>query len=79
MTGAAAGQGGAKGQSPQIPRPRASDGWAAISYLLSGMALYGGLGWLIGQWTHIAFLLPVGMIAGLGFGVALVILRFRPH
>ncbi len=47
--------------------------------MLSGMALYGGLGWLIGRWTHITLLLPAGMIAGLGFGVALVILRFRPR
>jgi ATP synthase protein I len=47
-----------------------------MSYLIGGMALYGGIGWLIGRWTGIAVLFPVGMLLGLGLSLALVVLRF---
>jgi hypothetical protein len=63
--------------SPGPPPVGPGTGWSVLSYLIAGMALYGAIGWLIGRWTHIAVLFPVGMIAGLGFGIALVILRFR--
>ena len=44
-----------------------------------GMALYGGIGWLIGRWTGIAVLFPIGMLFGLGLALTLVVLRFgRP-
>ncbi len=51
-------------------------GWAIFGYLLSGMAFYGGLGWLIGRWTHIALIFPIGMLAGLGVGVFAVIYKY---
>jgi ATP synthase protein I len=54
----------------------ANQGWAAFSYLLSGMAVYGLIGWLLGRVTHLAFLFPIGMVAGLAAGITLVILRY---
>ncbi len=51
-------------------------GWTIFGYLISGMALYGGLGWLIGRWTHVVLLFPVGMLVGLGIGVFAVIYRY---
>jgi ATP synthase protein I len=52
-------------------------GWAAFSYLLSGMIFYGGVGWAIGHWAiHSALFFPLGMVVGLGLGVTLVILRY---
>jgi hypothetical protein len=51
-------------------------GWSAFGYLISGMAFYGGLGWLIGHWTHIALLFPLGMLVGLGVGVFAVIYKY---
>ena len=51
-------------------------GWAAFGYLISGMAFYGGLGWLIGHWTHISLLFPLGMLVGLGVGVFAVIYKY---
>jgi ATP synthase protein I len=60
-------------------RPNEGTGWSVMSYLIGGMALYGGIGWLIGRWTHIAALFPVGMLLGLGLALLLVVLRFgRP-
>jgi ATP synthase protein I len=40
------------------------------------MAFYGGLGWLIGHWTHIALIFPLGMLVGLGVGVFAVIYKY---
>jgi hypothetical protein len=51
-------------------------GWSIFGYLISGMAFYGGLGWLIGHWTHIAVIFPIGMLVGLGIGVFAVIYKY---
>jgi ATP synthase protein I len=56
--------------------PRETDGWQIFSYMLGGMILYGGIGWLIGHWTGISILFPIGMILGIGLSVALIIFRF---
>jgi hypothetical protein len=59
--------------------PSASAGWAVTSYLIGGMALYGGAGWLIGRWTGITALFPTGMLLGLALAIALIIFRYaRP-
>jgi F0F1-type ATP synthase assembly protein I len=51
-------------------------GWTVFSYLLAGMAAYGGIGWLIGRAVHVPLLFPVGMLVGLGISLAYVIHRF---
>jgi hypothetical protein len=61
------------GQAP--PTPRESDGWRILSYMLGGMILYGGIGWLIGKWTGISVLFPVGMILGIGLSIVLIVFR----
>jgi ATP synthase protein I len=70
------GPGGAPkgGRDPSQPRP-ASEGYAILSYLIGGMALYGLVGWLIGRWTGLPWLFPVGMLAGLASAIALIIFR----
>lgn len=52
-----------------------SVGLTFLSYMIGGMILYGGIGWLIGRWTHVAVLFPIGMLAGLALSVALIIFR----
>jgi hypothetical protein len=47
-----------------------------VSYLIGGMVLYGGIGWLVGRWTHIDALFPIGMLLGIGLSLALVVFRF---
>jgi ATP synthase protein I len=59
----------------RIPRPREADGWAIMSYMIAGMVLYGGIGWLVGHWTGISVLFPVGMIVGIAFSIILIIYR----
>jgi ATP synthase protein I len=69
---AGAGQAGA-GQAGRETNP----GWSIVSYLVAGMALYGGIGWLIGRWTGFsAVLLPVGLLVGLGLALTLIIFRY---
>ena len=51
-------------------------GWTVFSYLLAGMAAYGGIGWLIGRAVHVALLFPIGMLVGLGISIGYIIHRF---
>jgi F0F1-type ATP synthase assembly protein I len=57
-------------------RAREADGWQILSYMLGGMILYGGIGWLVSHFTGIAILFPLGMILGIGLSVAMIIFRF---
>jgi F0F1-type ATP synthase assembly protein I len=54
-------------------------GWTVFSYLIAGMAAYGGIGWLIGRAVGVALLFPIGMLVGLGIAVGYIIYRYgRP-
>jgi ATP synthase protein I len=67
------------GGKPEPRQPSEGTGWAVMSYLVGGMVLYGGIGWLIGRWTHISALFPVGLLLGMALALALVVFRFtRP-
>lgn len=65
-----------QGQGPDPGRPREGTGWSIVSYLIGGMLLYGGIGWLIGRWTHIEALTGVGIVVGIALSLALVVFRF---
>lgn len=67
---------GGGGPAPAPRPPHERDGWRYLSYLFGGMILYGGIGWLVGQWTGISVLFPIGMLLGLGLAVAMIIFRF---
>lgn len=60
---------------PEERPPTETDGYRILSYMLGGMLLYGGLGWLIGRWTGIPILFPIGMILGIASSIALIIFR----
>jgi hypothetical protein len=51
-------------------------GWTVFSYLLSGMAAYGLIGWLIGRAVHVPVLFPVGMLIGMGISIGFIIYRY---
>ena len=69
----------AKG-SPQrddsLGRKGEADAWNAFSYLLSGMLLWGGVGWLLSLWLDSRALIGLGLMVGTGSGLALVWLRY---
>ena len=51
-------------------------GLTVFSYLLSGMLVYGGLGWLISRWTGLSLIFPLGMLFGLALTIGWVIYRY---
>ncbi len=63
-------------------------GWTVLSYLLSGMAAYGLIGWLagravhvemlfpIGRAVHVEMLFPIGMLVGLAISLGFVVWRY---
>jgi F0F1-type ATP synthase assembly protein I len=53
-----------------------NQGMQVLSYLVSGVVLYGGLGWLGDHFLGTGFLLPIGIVLGAGFGIYLVVKRF---
>jgi F0F1-type ATP synthase assembly protein I len=67
----------AGGNWPSTGQDDRNAGWVIISYLVAGMIIYGGLGWLIGHWVgavQIATL--IGIICGLILALTLVIYRY---
>jgi F0F1-type ATP synthase assembly protein I len=66
-------------QSPSQRRPGEIQdaAWSIVSYLLSGMLVWGGVGWLVDKWTgNQALFLPIGLVLGIAAALYLVHLRF---
>jgi F0F1-type ATP synthase assembly protein I len=72
--------------SKQLP-PSAPDGnspsespkgdpWHAFGYLVTGVGVYGFLGWLADWWLGTSFLVVIGILLGAGFGLYMTIARF---
>jgi F0F1-type ATP synthase assembly protein I len=51
-------------------------GLRVLSYLISGVLVYGLLGWLGDRYLGTKFLLPIGIVAGAAFGAYVIIRRF---
>ena len=61
------------------PPLREVDAYAVISYLLSGVILYGGIGWLLDWWLGTRGFVGAGIVVGAAAGIWLVWLRYsRP-
>ena len=53
-----------------------ADAWNAFSYVLSGMLVWGGAGWLVSRWLGSQVWVGLGLMVGTGAGLALVWLRY---
>lgn len=53
-----------------------SDPWQAFSYLVAGVLLYGGLGWLADWYWGTSFLVLIGILLGAGLGMFMVFKTF---
>ena len=49
--------------------------WSIVGYLLSGLIIWGGIGWGLDQWLETNYFLLVGMLLGAGASLDLVWLR----
>lgn len=50
--------------------------WSIVGYLLSGLLIWGGIGWALDRWLDTTYLVLIGMLLGAGSSIYLVWLRF---
>ncbi len=62
--------------SPARQGSGAETGYAVIGTLISGMAVWGGAGWLLDQWWDTRVFFPVGVILGMAVAIYLVVARY---
>ena len=61
---------------PDDPVAGAGQGWVAVGYLLSGIAVWGFVGWLVDRWLDSAGIATaIGALVGAGAGIYLIIRR----
>ena len=53
------------------------DPWHAFGYLVSGVLVYGGLGWALDLWLGTSWLTVVGIMGGAVIGLLLTWARFN--
>jgi ATP synthase protein I len=53
-----------------------ADAWSAFSLVLSGMLLWGGVGWFLSRWLDSQVPLALGLMGGTAGGLVLVWLRY---
>ena len=53
------------------------DPWAAFGYLVSGVAVYGLIGWGVDPWWGTSFMVAIGIVTGAALGIYLTWVRFR--
>jgi F0F1-type ATP synthase assembly protein I len=54
----------------------ASQGWAAVSYLIGGILVWGFIGWLVDRWLNTGGIATaVGAVLGAAGGVYLIVRR----
>lgn len=64
-------------RQPETPRlSGVNEGWSALSHLLSGVLLWGGVGWLLDAWLDTVAFFPIGLVLGAAAGIGLVWLRY---
>ena len=56
--------------------PPPADAWTALSYLLSGFLLFGGIGWGLDALLGTRLFLPLGLLAGGGASLYLIYIRY---
>ncbi len=62
---------------PAAPRGSGAEtGYAVIGTLISGMAVWGGVGWLLDRWLDTKVFVPVGIILGISVAIYLVVVRY---
>ncbi len=58
------------------PPPDSGAGYVAISYLVGGMVVWGGVGWLVDQWLGLkGIAMGIGAVVGAAAGVYLIARR----
>ena len=62
------------------PSGGVDQGWAVLSTMISGLVVFGGVGWLLDHWWDTRLMMPTGFVIGLALGIYAVVMRFgRPE
>jgi ATP synthase protein I len=59
------------------PMSYQGDPWHAFGYLVSGVLVYGFVGWLLDRWWGTSFVVAIGILAGAAIGIYMTYLRFN--
>lgn len=54
------------------------DAWNAFGYLVSGVLVYGLIGWALDRWLDTSFLVVIGILFGAVLGIFMTWRRFAP-
>jgi F0F1-type ATP synthase assembly protein I len=52
------------------------DAWGAFGLMISGVAVWGGVGWLLSEWLDSRFFLMLGLLVGMGAALYLVWFKY---
>jgi ATP synthase protein I len=58
------------------PSDESNAAWSIVGTLLSGLLVWGGIGWLLGRWLHVEALFPIGVLVGMGAALYLVFVKY---
>jgi ATP synthase protein I len=66
--------------SPEDPddlrRRDQASAWDAFGLLASGVAVWGGVGWLVSEWLNSTVYLILGLLVGMGAALYLIWVRY---
>lgn len=62
--------------APARPASLDTGAWDIVAYLLSGLLVWGGAGWLLDRWLGTQFLVAVGILLGAGLSTYAVFRRY---
>ena len=51
-------------------------GWSVTGTILSGMAVWGGAGWLLDRWLDVRLFAPIGIILGMAVAIYVVVVKY---
>ncbi|WP_110182583.1 AtpZ/AtpI family protein [Nocardioides solisilvae] len=60
-----------EGRADDAGEPPSQDPWRAFSYVLTGVAFYGLVGWGLDQWWGTTYLVGIGIVVGAVLGLYL--------
>lgn len=60
----------------QGPRGEDNAFWTILGYMISGLLIWGGIGWGLDRWLNTEYFLMGGLLLGMGSALYLIWLRF---
>jgi ATP synthase protein I len=62
--------------SKAFSRKGEADAYAALALIISGVLVWGGVGWLVSEWLGSTVFVMLGLVLGMGAGLYLVWFRY---